>query len=135
MNTIKEDSVSLPKIYRRSTDYTTESKDTYVESGPIKNDTGKTDWSLMPFDTLAEINKVLEFGAKKYAADNWKIGRGLGTKRVLNACLRHIFAHMQGETRDPESGLPHLSHAACNLIFSIYYTTHNVEFENVSSVR
>lgn len=102
----------------------------YTTDKPIKDDDNKTDWSLMPFDVLAEVNKVLEFGAKKYTANNWKIGKGLGTKRVLNACLRHIFAYMRGEKLDPESGLPHLSHAACNILFSIYYSEMLIEFES-----
>lgn len=86
-----------------------------------KFDSGKANWSLMPFEAVEEILKVLEFGALKYDAHNWKKGRGLGTLRVLNSCIRHIFAFMCGEKTDSESGLSHISHAACNLLFAITY--------------
>jgi hypothetical protein len=40
----------------------------------VKYDSGKADWSLMPWEAVEEINKVLEFGAHKYAAHNWQQG-------------------------------------------------------------
>lgn len=95
----------------------------------IKYDAGKADWSLMPWEAVEEINKVLEFGAQKYNEKdkkgpnswNWAKGTGLGRLRVLNAVFRHLFAYARGEKLDPESGLSHLNHAACGLLFMIYY--------------
>lgn len=87
----------------------------------VRFDSGKTAWSLMPFEAVEEINKVLEFGAQKYAAHNWQRGEGFKYSRVLNSLLRHVFAWMRGEDRDPESGLSHLAHAGCNIIFLLYY--------------
>lgn len=87
----------------------------------IKYDQGKADWSLMPFEALEGVVKVLEFGAQKYSRDNWKVGGGLTVTRVLNSCLRHVFAYVRGEKLDPESGLSHIDHAMCNLIFAAYY--------------
>lgn len=31
--------------------------------------------------------------------------------------MRHLVAYRNGETTDPESGVSHLSHAFCNLMF------------------
>jgi hypothetical protein len=101
-----------------------------------KFDSGKTDWSLMPFDAVEQINKVLEFGAKKYNDSgkrgkeswNWAKGSGLGKMRVLNAVFRHLFAYARGEKLDPESGLSHLSHAGCGILFMIYYTLHPQQY-------
>ena len=76
----------------------------------IKYDLGKADWSLMPWEAVEEINKVLEFGACKYAAHNWQQGAGFKYTRVLNSMLRHVFAYMRGEDCDPESGLSHMAH-------------------------
>lgn len=87
----------------------------------IKLDTNKLRWSLLPYDSLEEVVKVLEFGAIKYAPDNWKQGKGLGTLRVLNSCLRHLFSYLNGEKIDPETGLSHLAHATCNLLFALHY--------------
>ena len=37
----------------------------------VKHDSGKPDWSLVPFESLEGMVKVLEFGAQKYAGWNW----------------------------------------------------------------
>lgn len=86
-----------------------------------KLDDGKTDWSLLPVDSVEEILKVLEFGKKKYAAHNWCSGNGFKWTRTINACLRHMFAFMRGEDNDPESGISHLAHAGCNILFMLHF--------------
>jgi capsule polysaccharide export protein KpsC/LpsZ len=87
----------------------------------LRYDQNKTNWSLMPFEAVEEISKVLEFGAKKYAAWNFTKNGGMQHSRIINSCLRHIFAYMRGEDVDPESGLSHLAHAGCNILFLLYY--------------
>lgn len=87
----------------------------------LRFDQGKTNWSLMPFEAVEEINKVLEFGAKKYAEWNFTKNGGMNHSRILNSCLRHLFSYMRGEDLDRESGLSHLAHAGCNILFLLYY--------------
>lgn len=41
--------------------------------------------------------------------------------RMLGACLRHLFSWAKREEADPESGLSHLAHAACCVLFLIDY--------------
>ena len=101
-----------------------------ASSVAMKFDSGKTDWSLMPFEAIEEINKVLDFGAKKYAAHNWRTGSGFKYTRVLSSLLRHTFAWARGEDLDPESGLSHLAHMGCNVVFLIYYNKYNVRYSN-----
>lgn len=96
---------------------------------PMKFDQHKPDWSLMPFEAVEEINKVLEFGAKKYAAHNWCEGPGFKYTRVLNSLLRHVFAFLRGEDNDPESGLSHMAHAGCNVLFILYYIKHKNRYK------
>ena len=96
----------------------------------VRDDSGKTNWSLMPFEALEEINKVLEFGATKYAANNWQEGTGFKYSRVLNSLLRHTFAFMRGEDKDPESGLSHMAHAGCNVLFILYYLKNKARYAN-----
>lgn len=64
---------------------------------------------------LEGLAAVLTFGAKKYAAHNWR--QGISTTRLLAALLRHTFAIMRGEDIDPESGLPHIDHVGCCWMF------------------
>lgn len=101
-----------------------------------KFDANKPNWSLVPFEALEDMVRVLEFGAKKYNEGgtsreewNWAKGTGLGIPRVLAACLRHIFARMRGEINDPESGLPHLGHALCCLLFASYYSKNPEKYD------
>lgn len=83
-----------------------------------KHDQDKPRPSLLPFRALASVVAVLEFGARKYAPHAWR-GVPDGRARYTDAALRHLFAHMQGESDDPESGLPHLAHAVCSLLFAM----------------
>ncbi len=71
--------------------------------------------SLFPPDAFASISDVLTYGAAKYDAENWHLVDD--TRRYFDAMLRHINARMLGEKDDPESGLPHLAHAGCCLVF------------------
>ena len=87
----------------------------------VKHDDGKPDWSLVPFESLEGMVKVLEFGAQKYAGWNWTTNGGFPYMRVLRSCLRHLFAWSRGEDKDPESGLSHIHHAMCNLLFISHY--------------
>lgn len=81
-----------------------------------KHDTGKPRWSLLPIDTIGQVVAVLEHGAKKYGDDNWRYVEN-GRTRYYDALMRHVDAWWRGEDNDPESGLPHLAHAACCILF------------------
>lgn len=83
--------------------------------GGVKHDIGKEPLDLLPFAALTEVAKVLDFGAKKYAAYNW--AKGMSWARLIAATLRHIFAFMRGEDKDKETGLSHIAHALCCLLF------------------
>jgi len=94
----------------------------------VKYDDNKTDWSLVPFESLEGMVRVLEFGAKKYDNWNWANDGGFSYTRVLRSCLRHIFSYMRGEDNDPESGLSHIHHAMCNLLFISHYIGNKEKF-------
>lgn len=88
-------------------------------SKALKLDTGKVPLELLPFESLIEVGKVLAFGAQKYGRYNWR--QGMEWTRLVGAILRHLFAWMQGEEKDPESGLSHLAHAGCGILFLLAY--------------
>lgn len=81
----------------------------------LKYDTGKAPFELLPGPALEAIAEVLGFGKKKYDAWNW--AKGFDWSRLLGAALRHLFAWARGEAKDPESGLSHLAHAGCCILF------------------
>jgi len=81
-----------------------------------KFDQGKPEFSLLVPSVLEEEVKVLTHGKEKYGAYSWQKVEGW-RERYLSACLRHIFAWMDGIDNDAETGLSHLAHARCNLMF------------------
>jgi hypothetical protein len=73
---------------------------------------------LLPPKAIQEVAKVLTFGAQKYDEDNWKKLDNL-QNRYTGASLRHIFAIMEGEELDEETGYYHEAHAICCLLFKL----------------
>lgn len=84
-----------------------------------KHDAGKDPWHLLPWGPVREVVRVLAHGAKVYAPNNWQKVKS-GRDRYFNATMRHLFAWEGGELLDPDSGLPHLAHAATNVLFLLW---------------
>jgi hypothetical protein len=84
----------------------------------VKWDSGKPDYSLLPWKALDGVVRVLTYGAAKYSRDNWRRVPQF-RDRYLAASLRHITAWAGGEERDPESGIHHLAHAVVSLMYLI----------------
>ena len=82
----------------------------------MKFDKGKLEWSLLPFKAVEQVIGVLMYGAVKYDRDNWKKVENW-QERYWNAAIRHLVDHKKGEDLEPESGLTHLAHACCCLLF------------------
>ncbi len=83
-----------------------------------KFDEGKTRYDLIPFHALEEITKVLTYRAEKYDDNDWRHVNPW-QPRYLRAALGHIMDWARGEVNDQESGLHHLAHAACSIMFLI----------------
>ena len=83
-----------------------------------KFDSEKPMLYLLPPKSINEVGKVLTYGAQKYDPENWRKVDDL-QNRYTSAALRHIFAHMEGEEDDKETGLSHLAHAMCCLLFKL----------------
>ena len=82
----------------------------------VKADSGKPQLTLVPRQILFDIARVREYGTKKYGdPDNWK---EVEIQRYRDAAFRHFMAYLDDpQGLDEESGLPHLSHLACNIAF------------------
>jgi hypothetical protein len=124
--------MSYPETYHQ------EYNKVYMQNHAHKFDERKLDYSLVPWQAVEEVVRVLEFGKTKYNEPgygpetwNWTKGSGLNRWRVLNAVFRHVTAYARGEELDPESGLSHLAHACCGLWFLIYYSKHPEQFNDV----
>lgn len=83
-----------------------------------KTDAGKIRPTLVPPALVEAVAAVREYGCSKYRdPDNW---RRVEPQRYRDALYRHWLAYLKNpEACDPESGLPHLWHLACNAAFLI----------------
>jgi hypothetical protein len=64
---------------------------------------------------LEALVKVLEQGAVKYEALNWKKGNKPDSE-YLDACMRHLFKHLTEGPHDADIGVMHLAQAVWNLL-------------------
>jgi len=94
---------------------TKEEFDNMVQPAGTKYDQGKTRLELLDPYAIEQLGRVLTFGAGKYGARNWM--KGIAYTRLIGAALRHLFAFVNGEDTDKESGLPHLAHCMCCIMF------------------
>lgn len=84
-----------------------------------KFDHDKLPLNLLSSEAMNQTAAVLKFGAQKYAEHNWR--KGFAWSRPLAAAMRHLTAFNDGEDKDSESGLSHLAHAACCIMFLLEF--------------
>lgn len=84
-----------------------------------KYDAGKPRYDLLSTEFLDGIARVSAFGAEKY--DEWNWAKGIKYGRVFAALMRHLWSFWSGEKLDPETGMHHLWHAGCCLMYLTHY--------------
>lgn len=94
----------------------------------LKYDTGKPPIDLVDSETILAIATVLAYGAIKYEPHNWR--KGIAWSRLYAGVQRHLLAFWAGEEIDPESGLPHLAHAGCGLMFLQWHSNHRADLDD-----
>lgn len=67
-------------------------------------------FDLIDAKAMFEMAKVLDHGARKYGADNWRL---ITVREHLNHLLMHTFAYLSGDETDD-----HLSHILCRATFA-----------------
>jgi len=86
----------------------------YIYARMLRN---RPNMSIMTM--LIYIQNVLLFGLKKYGKNTWqKVPEAKA--RYLSAWYRHLSVPNITDL-DPDSGLPHESHALCNIMFLLYF--------------
>lgn len=90
-----------------------------ASTGGKKFDAGKPRVSLLMGNAIEQVMLVGEMGSKKYGDHNFR--KGMPVTKYLNAAFRHAFIEwlFKGIDNDAESGLPHLAHAAWNLLAAL----------------
>lgn len=93
-----------------------------------KDDGGKAPYHLLAPEFLDATAQVLKFGAEKYSERNWE--RGMDWSRPFSAMMRHMWAWWRGEKADPETGMSHLWHASCCVMFLLAYEARDAGTDN-----
>lgn len=106
-----------------------------------RSDQGKAILHTIDPDFILGIGRISEFGSRKYHMRNFLMAPGMEWSRVYESGLRHLLLWWggeefdmgpngeYGETDDPEtnmkwSGMPHLLHAAWNIMVLYTYSQH-----------
>ena len=118
---------TAPK-YPPDNGYPTQEQIKIIAGTALKFDEGKLPLHLLSTEAMNQTAAVLAFGADKYAEHNWR--KGFTWSRPLAAALRHITAFNAGEDKDPESGLSHLAHAACCIMFLLEFEKTHKELDD-----
>lgn len=115
------------------------------EEKGLRYNEGKRKWSLVDFKALEPMVEVLEYGAHKYTvrddkgavlrtgANNWK--KGMPVTEICESMLRHTYALLRGEIKDPESQLQHIGHILCNAQFISYMINQKPEFNDLPKIE
>lgn len=101
---VKSTGVSMADIVSPDAPTTTNERGGSQSDIPVRFD-------LIDAKALFEMAKVLDHGARKYGADNWRL---IEIKDHLNHALMHIYAWLAGDRTDD-----HLSHALCRITFAL----------------
>jgi len=84
----------------------------------IKADVGKPRLSLVPSEIIWAIATIREYGCRKYGEQGALRWKDVEKERYRDAAYRHWLRYLENPSGvDPESGLPHLWHLACNIAF------------------
>jgi len=85
-------------------------------------------YGLIPVAALRDVARVYGYGATKYAENNWR--KGYSWRWTYDAMQRHLNAFWEGECLDPESGLPHLAHAAFHCLSLMTFCREQKRFDD-----
>lgn len=100
-------------------------------------DAGKPRVELLPVYALMTVGEVMGYGSEKYkkpgrprqeSDGNWRMG--IIYSKLIGSTLRHILKFMMREDIDPESGKPHLGHAAADLLMLMEMTQLHPEMDD-----
>lgn len=91
-----------------------------MEEKALRYDQGKPDWTLLDFPSIESAVRVMEYGATKYARENWK-NTCDDPRQHIRCAFRHLIALASGEEIDKESNERHAGHVICNMMMYMFH--------------
>lgn len=64
----------------------------------VRHNQNKLEWSLIDYQSLEPLVKVMMWGKSHYGRDNWK--KGFNREELLDSLLRHVLALQSGKEFD-----------------------------------
>lgn len=103
-------------------------KNDHSTTGSLRFNSGKSQTNEIDPSFILGMGQVLEKSRQKYPRGNWQKGNNYSVP--WDSLQRHLLAWQSGEKCDSESGLPHLHHAALNLMMLAYYEENYPEMDD-----
>jgi len=99
----------------------------------MKDIEGKYDPTYMFRSAKIAIHHVREYGSRKYKnRDTWRL---TNREEYIKAAERHLDAIKEGEEFAGDSGLPHIWHALCDIMFAIESEKIDMQEEENSKIN
>lgn len=89
----------------------------------VRDNAGKPRWSLIPYEQMEPVVRVLEWGARKYGDFNWQ--KKMDPTEILESAQRHTVELFKGNMLDKQTQLHHAAHIISNMLFYMYHTKEN----------
>jgi hypothetical protein len=118
-----------------------------VKEGALRFDKDKPKFELISPIAMEGLAGILTFGAKKYAAHNWR--KGMAWSRALGSLKRHLIEFEKGNDYDYDencegckekhcldhTGLLHIDQVLCNAMFLSEYARTHPELDDRYKVK
>jgi len=86
------------------------------------------DYSLLPWNQLAEVARLYAFGADKYDRNNWR--NGYDWSLSFASLMRHATAWWEGGFDDAESGCDHMASVVFHALALMYFRENHSDLDN-----
>lgn len=73
-------------------------------------------WHLLPMKPLGQLVRVLSWSEQEKEKDRWKRH---DARYHAQKALGHLKEYLNGQTQDPETGLPTLAHVGVRVLFAL----------------
>lgn len=112
----------IPNHWRQELERPTNPKEVRVVDEKTGGEKGQKLCQLGAVDPLAliEVGKIAGYGGVKY--ERYNFAKGYKWSLGYDALQRHLMAFWGGENNDPESGLPHMAHAAWHCLALVTFS-------------
>ena len=86
--------------------------------------TGTLDWSLLDWEFLRDMIRVMHHALHKYSKGEWK---AVDIEKFKNSACNHLSRIIDGDLIDEESGMPASVHLGCNAMMLRWHERQQTE--------